>query len=146
MKAFFVRDKLVHYVCLGAEGRYIVCLISINEFTHVICLGLDGDEYRAVANGAIWAEDNEVVWEFRGCETEVGVWFCSPCVLQVCARGVGDGEAGREGGVEASCADEDVEGVLGIVGGLDATWSYLCDFAEDGCDVGFAEGFEVTGA
>jgi hypothetical protein len=100
-------------------------------------LRFDSAENRAVANRAIRAEEDEVVWEIGGRETEVGAWFFGPCILEVGAGGVYNGEAGLEGGVEAGGTDKYVDRVFVAVGAYAATFADGVDLAVDGLYVGF---------
>lgn len=128
------------------EGRDVVRLEAVDELAHVICLAFYRAEDRPVTDGAVWPEEDEVVWEVCGCDAEVGLGFLGPDILEVCAVGVDDGEARLKGGVEAGCADEDVDGVLVAVVALAASLGDLVDLAVDDVYIVFAQGLEVSHA
>ena len=48
-----------------------MCLEAIDELAHVVSLTLNSAQYRAVANWAIGAEEDEVVGEVGSSEAEV---------------------------------------------------------------------------
>jgi hypothetical protein len=142
----FEGEEVIYGLCFRGECGNIVRLEAVDELTHVVCLALYRAEHGPIADGAVGAQEDEVVGEVGGGEAEVRAWFFSPCILEVGARGVDDREARLEGGVEARGADEYVDGVFGTVVAQGAARGDGVDFAVNGLDVGFAEGFEVADA
>lgn len=133
-------------VGLGGEGRDVVRLEAVDELAHVVRLALYGRENGAVSNRAVGAEEDQVVWEVRGGDAEVGLRLLGPDVLEVGALGVDDGEPRLERGVEAGGADEDVEGVFDAVIAFTSPLCYFANLAVDDVHVGFPQGFEVPHA
>ena len=136
----------VHGGGAGREAVDVFGLVAVEPVEHVVCLGFDGVEDGAVADGGVGAEEGEVVGEGGGGDAEVGLGVGGPEGLEVGAGVVGDGEAGYEGGVEACSADEDVGRVGGGVGAVEGCGGDVGDGGEDDGDVGLGEGFEVAGA
>lgn len=74
-------EEVINSLALGGEMGDVVCLEAVNELAHVVGLALDCAEHRAVANGAVGAEENEVVGEVCCRDAEVGTWLFGPDVL-----------------------------------------------------------------
>lgn len=123
-----------------------MCLEAVDQLAHVIGLCFDRAEDRPVANGAVGAEEDEIVGKVRGGKTKVRARLFGPCILEIDTGGVDDGEAGLERCVEARGADEHVNGVLVAVVTQTATFSYLVDFTVYCMHIRFAKGFEVAHA
>ena len=137
-------DEVGDGLGLRREARDVVRLEAVDQLAHVVGLGLDGAQHGAVADRAVGAQEDEVVGEVGRREPKVRVRVGRPCVLQVRARGVGDGEPGLKGRVEAGGADEHVDGVLDARVGTRSAFGYLADFAVYDVHVGFPQCFEVS--
>lgn len=105
---------------------------------------LDSTQDRSISNRAVRTQENEVVGEIGGRDTEIGLCFCGPYVLQVLAGGSYDGESWLETCVEACGADEDVDGVFVAVVADAAAFADGVYFSVDYFYVLFAEGFEIA--
>ena len=90
-------------------------LIAINQFNHMISLSLNSRKNRPIPNRRIRTKEDKIIREASGRNTEVGLCFFAPFVLEVGSGGADEREAGFEGCVEAGGTDEDVDRVFGAV-------------------------------
>lgn len=139
-----VLDKVLDGLLLGRELGNVGRLVAVDDLAHPVGLGLDGGEDGAVADGAVGAEEDEVVGVVGGRDAEVGLGLRRPLVLQVLALGVDHGEARLEGGVEAGGADEDVKRILLAVVAEAALLSDGVDLSVDDLHIRLGQRLEVV--
>lgn len=145
-EVIFEADEIVHGLLLRRKLRDVVRLEAVDELAEVVGLAFNGTQYGSVSNRTIRAQEYEIVGEIRCSDAEVGLCFLLPDILEVGARGIDDGEAGLERGVETRGADEHVDGIFFAVVAYAPAFRDGVDLAVDDFDVFFAEGFEVSDA
>lgn len=137
-------DKVTDGLLRGRERGNVGGLEAVDELAHPVGLGLNGRQHGAVANGAVGAEEDQVVGHTGGGDAQVRGRVDSPLVLQVLARRGDDGEARAEGGIEASGTDQDIDGVLLAVVAQGALVGDGADLAVNNLNVGLGQRLEVV--
>jgi len=106
----------------------------------------DTRQHWAVTDGTVGTKEDEVVREFGGSNTKIGLRFLLPYILKVLAVRSNDREAGLKRGIKACGADQDIDGVLVAIVANTASLGNVSDFAVDDLDIFLTERLEVTHA